>query len=83
MSMVFYLKQECEGAYVAVQLIQLSCHSYLYRGFTIQKCPRNPFTLKHSYRISSNGEYYGRDFALAEAMQTVDGMYKQGGSNAR
>ncbi|HBZ3739524.1 TPA: DUF4761 family protein, partial [Klebsiella pneumoniae] len=53
------------------------------RGFTIQKCPRNPFTFKHSYRISSNGDYYGRDFALAEAMRTVDQMYKQGGSNAR
>ena len=59
------------------QLVQLSRHSYLYRGFTIQKCPRNPFTFKHSYRISSNGDYYGRDFALAEAMRTVDQMYKQ------
>lgn len=68
---------------MAVQLIQLSRHSYVYRGFTIQKCPRNPFTFKHSYRISSNGDYYGRDFALAEAMRTVDQMYKQGGSNAR
>lgn len=81
--MVNCLNWECEGAFVAVQLIQLSRHSYLYRGFTIQKCPRNPFTFKHSYRISSNGDYYGRDFALAEAMRTVDQMYKQGGSNAR
>ena len=83
MLMVNCLNWECEGAFVAVQLIQLSRHSYLYRGFTIQKCPRNPFTFKHSYRISSNGDYYGRDFALVEAMRTVDQMYKQGGSDAR
>ncbi|EDW2637171.1 DUF4761 family protein [Salmonella enterica subsp. salamae] len=64
---------------MAVQLIQLSRHSYLYRGFTIQKCPRNPFTLKHSYRISSGESYFGRDFALAEAMKTVDKL--KGGHN--
>ena len=63
---------------MAVQLIQLSCLSYLYRGFTIQKCPRNPFTLKHSYQISSNGDYFGRDLALAKAMRTVEQMDKQG-----
>ncbi|EAP9422007.1 DUF4761 family protein [Salmonella enterica] len=68
---------------MAVQLIQLSRHSYLYRGFTIQKCPRNPFTLKYSYQIYSNGDYFGRDFALAEAIRTVDQMYKLGGSNAQ
>jgi len=64
------------------QLIQLSRHSFVYRGFTIQKCPRNPITLSNTYIISNNGNYYGRDFALAEAMKTVDGMLKQGGSNA-
>ncbi|TLU69573.1 DUF4761 family protein [Enterobacter sp. MF024] len=58
------------------QVIQLSRHSYLYRGFTIQKCPRNPLTMKHSYRISSNGDYFGRDFALAEAIKTVDAIRK-------
>jgi hypothetical protein len=77
MLMVNCLNWECEGAFVAVQLIQLSRHSYLYRGY-YSECPRNPFTFKHSYRISSNGDYYGRDFALAEAMRTVDQMYKQG-----
>ena len=44
---------------------------------------RDKKLIKHSYRISSNGDYYGRDFALAEAMRTVDQMYKQGGSDAR
>ncbi len=65
------------------QLIQLSRHSYLYRGFTIQKCPRNPFTLTNSYSIFSNGDYYGRDFALAEAMRTIDGMHNKRGRYVR
>lgn len=65
------------------QLIQLSRHSYVYRGFTIQKCPRNPITMSNTYVISNAGNYFGRDFALAEAMQTVDSMLKQGGNNAR
>lgn len=65
------------------QLIQLSRHSYVYRGFTIQKCPRNPITMSNTYVISNDGNYFGRDFALAEAMKTVDSMLKQGGNNAR
>nr|WP_170174640.1 DUF4761 family protein [Serratia microhaemolytica] len=54
------------------QLIQLSRHSYIYRGFTIQKCPRNAITMKTAYSVLNNGLYLGRDFALSEAMQTID-----------
>lgn len=54
------------------KLIQLSKHSFVYRGFTIHKCPRNSITLRTSYNVLSNGHYFGRDFALAEAMKSVD-----------
>lgn len=55
-------------------LVQLSKHTFVYRGFTIQKCPRHSATNRSAYQLVSNGNYLGRDFALAEAMQTVDGM---------
>ena len=46
------------------QLIQLSRHSH--------KCPRNAITMKTAYSVLNNGNYLGRDFALAEAMKTID-----------
>ncbi|ENC9857631.1 DUF4761 family protein [Klebsiella aerogenes] len=54
------------------QLIQLSRHSYVYRGFTIYKCPINRTTAKRAYSVLNNGNYFGRDFALAEACRTID-----------
>ncbi len=57
-------------------LIQLSKHTFIYRGFTIQKCPRHSETSRTAYQLMSNGDYFGRDFALAEAMRTVDKMVK-------
>ncbi|MBI0278508.1 DUF4761 family protein [Hafnia alvei] len=59
------------------ELVQLSQHTYIYRGFTINKCPRNAITMKTAYNVSQNGQYCGRDFALAEAMKTVDSMIEQ------
>ncbi|WP_449553456.1 DUF4761 family protein [Lelliottia amnigena] len=53
-------------------LIQLSKHSFVYRGFTIHKCPHNAITMKTAYSVINNGNYFGRDFALSEAMKTVD-----------
>lgn len=55
-------------------LIQLSKHTFVYRGFTIHKCPRHSETNRTAYQLMSNGDYFGRDFALAEAMRTVDKM---------
>lgn len=55
-------------------LIQLSKHTFVYRGVTIQKCPRHSKTNRRAYQLVSNGDYFGRDFALAEAMRTVDKM---------
>jgi hypothetical protein len=52
-------------------LIQLSKHTFVYRGFTIHKCPRHSETSRTAYQLMSNG-----DFALAEAMRTVDNMVK-------
>ncbi|EPA9109428.1 DUF4761 family protein [Serratia liquefaciens] len=61
-------------------LIQLSKHTFVYRGFTIQKCPRHSETNRTAYQLVSNGDYFGRDFALAEAMRTVDKMVKGRGN---
>lgn len=55
-------------------LVQLSKHTFVYRGFTIQKCSRHSVTNRTAYQLVSNGNYFGRDFALAEAMRTVDNM---------
>lgn len=60
-------------------LIQLSKHTFVYRGFTIQKCPRHSETSRTAYQLISNGDYFGRDFALAEAIRTVDNMVKARG----
>ncbi|WP_269934815.1 DUF4761 family protein [Serratia liquefaciens] len=61
-------------------LVQLSKHTFVYRGFTIQKCPRHSETSRTAYQLMSNGDYFGRDFALAEAMRTVDKMVKGRGN---
>jgi len=63
------------------QLIQLSRHRFIYRGFTIQKCPRNPITSLNTYIISNDGNYYGRDFALIEAMMAIDNLHVDGAKN--
>lgn len=63
------------------QLIQLSKHRFIYRGFTIQKCPRNPITLLNTYIISNDGNYYGRDFALSEALVVIDSLHVDGAKN--
>lgn len=62
------------------QLIQLSRHSYVYRGFTIHMCPKNSRTLQRAYSVLNDGNYFGRDFALADAMRTIDKL-KNGGRN--
>ncbi|WP_200783966.1 DUF4761 family protein [Klebsiella variicola] len=54
------------------QLIQLSRHSYVYRGFTIHKCPGNSKTARRAYSVLNNGSYFGRDFELVEACKTID-----------
>ncbi|WP_413503675.1 DUF4761 family protein [Serratia grimesii] len=61
-------------------LVQLSKHTFVYRGFTIHKCPRHSETSRTAYQLMSNGDYFGRDFALAEAMRTVDKMVKGQGN---
>ena len=37
--------------------------------------------MKNSYRIFSKGEYYGRDFALIEAMMAIDNLHVDGAKN--
>ncbi|HCJ3406859.1 TPA: DUF4761 family protein [Klebsiella pneumoniae] len=54
------------------QLIQLSRHSYVYRGFTIHMCPNNSKAMRRAYNVLNNGNYFGRDFALTEACKTID-----------
>jgi hypothetical protein len=36
-------------------LVQLSKHTFVYRGFTIHKCPRHSETSRTAYQLMSNG----------------------------
>nr|WP_245551584.1 DUF4761 family protein [Enterobacter soli] len=45
-------------------------------------CPRNSTTMQRAYSVLNNGNYFGRDFALAEAMQTIDKL-RNGRRNER
>ncbi|MBE5250702.1 hypothetical protein [Mixta mediterraneensis] len=61
-------------------LVQVSKNVYVYSGFTIRKSSRNAFNQSNSYLINKRDDsggidnYYGRDFALAEAMRTIEGL---------
>ncbi|VDZ56427.1 Uncharacterised protein [Citrobacter freundii] len=58
-------------------------NTFAYRGFTIRKTPRNIFNARQTYLINKRDDkaetdnYYGRDFALAEACATIDRMLKK------
>lgn len=62
--------------------VQVSKNTFAYRGFTIRKTPRNIFNSRQTYLINKRDDkaetdnYYGRDFALAEACATIDRMLK-------
>lgn len=55
--------------------LHIDQHTSIYRGFTIQRCPRDNNTLKTPYTVMRDGQYYGRDFALAEAYRTVNKLH--------
>ena len=55
-------------------LIQVSKHIFLYRGFTIHRCPANSKTQRRAYQISTRGIYLGRDFSIDEAVETISGI---------
>lgn len=57
-------------------LIQINSKTAIYRGFTIVKLPRRkPYNLQR-YQITKNGHYLGLDFALSEALSTIDSLWK-------
>ncbi|MFV9310549.1 DUF4761 domain-containing protein [Klebsiella oxytoca] len=51
---------------------QLNSKTSLYRGFTILKLPRKKPYNRQRYQITHSGHYFGIDFALAEAVKTID-----------
>lgn len=59
-------------------LVQVSKNVYVFNGFTIRKSSRNAFNRSNSYLINKrdvNGcidNYYGRDFALSDALRTIE-----------
>ncbi|HBR1366634.1 TPA: DUF4761 family protein [Klebsiella pneumoniae] len=59
------------------KLIELSKHSWLYRGFTIRLCPRSFLNPRQSYLIMQGNDSFGRDFALVEATRTIDALCKE------
>lgn len=64
--------------------VQVSKNTFAYRGFTIRKTPRNIFNARQTYLINKRDDkaeadnYYGRDFALAEAERTIDRLVENG-----
>lgn len=64
--------------------VQVSKNTFAYRGFTIRKTPRNVFNARQTYLINKRDDkaetdnYYGRDFALAEAERTIDRLVANG-----
>ena len=66
-------------------LVQVSKNVYVYSGFTIRKSSRNAFNRNNSYLINKRDDnggldnYSGRDFALAEAVRTIERL--NGGGN--
>lgn len=65
-------------------LIQVSKNGYVYNGFTIRKSPRNSINMRDTYLINkrdnegSVDNYYGKDFALSEACETINRILKNG-----
>ncbi|MEC5343383.1 DUF4761 domain-containing protein [Brenneria populi] len=55
-----------------VNLVQLNSKTSLYRGFTILKLPRKKPYNRQRYQITRESDYFGLDFALAEACKTID-----------
>ncbi|RQM37227.1 hypothetical protein EB241_16255 [Erwinia psidii] len=63
-------------------VIQVSKNIYICSGFTIRKSPRNALNNRNTYLITKYAEnsnnYYGRDFSLSEACNTVRRIIKHG-----
>ncbi|KKF34432.1 hypothetical protein SY86_11165 [Erwinia tracheiphila] len=63
-------------------VIQVSRNIYICSGFTIRKSPRNALNNRGAYLITKYAEnsnnYYGRDFSLSEARNTVRRIIKHG-----
>lgn len=58
-------------------LIQIDDKTAIYRGFTIVKLPRKKPYSRQRYQITKGGNYLGLDFALAEALSTIDKLQRE------
>ena len=54
------------------QIVNMTKHVSIYRGFTIQRLPRSVAYPNHRYQVTKDGLYYGQDFAQAEAVKIID-----------
>lgn len=57
---------------MAHQLVEVHKHLSLYRGFSISRAPRSPLFPRHRYIVTKDGNYFGQDFAQAEAVKIID-----------
>ncbi|WP_410688235.1 MULTISPECIES: DUF4761 domain-containing protein [Citrobacter] len=60
-----------------MMLIQINSKTAIYRGFTIVKLPRKKPYSRQRYQITKGCNYLGLDFALSEALSTID-LLRQG-----
>ena len=59
------------------QLIRLSNHSSIYRGFTITQLPRNNINRFKRYRVIQNEQSFGLFDAQALATGFIDELHKE------
>lgn len=57
---------------IAHQLVEVHQHLTIYRGFSISRAPRSPLFPCHRYIVTKDGNYFGQDFAQAEAIKLID-----------
>ena len=60
-----------------MMLIQINSKTVIYRGFTIVKLPRKKPYSRQRYQVTKDSNYLGLDFALAEAIATIDQLQRE------
>lgn len=58
-------------------IVRLNSKTAIYRGFTIVKLPRKKPYSRQRYQITKDDNYLGLDFALAEALSTIDQLRQE------
>lgn len=61
-------------------IIHVSKNAAIYRGFTITKLQRTALQQRARYAIFHEGNFFGYEFAGAEAMRFIDRLHAERGA---